>query len=210
MTNLELKNYIAAMLQREPSDLVYDSVDVLQNSVNNALLRAQRLVNFNLALSRGYLPLTDGTASWRNDMLNAKGGTSVSVKKVKSFYQEETFQNELLYFKESDNARLAKGSGGVYLYVAGSELYLMNKVTPLEGLYCVYYKQLEPLSDDTDTNFLTENISDWIVFQCIFELQFFLKEDERVQLSTGILADKWNSVLTWNASMHDEMDLSLD
>jgi hypothetical protein len=209
MNNLELKSYIAAMLQRELDDLVYDGVDVLQNAINDALARAQRLLDFKLSLERGYLPLVSGKANWRSDMLDGVGGSPVLVKKIKSLYTDDSYEREIRLLRESDAARL-HGAGGHYAFMTGSTVYVKNQDEVSDGFYSVYYSLLAPLSADTDTNYLTENISDWIVFQSYFQLQFFLKEDERAMQTAGILGDKWNSVQAWNASMYDETDISLD
>lgn len=209
MNFVTLKQHVAAMLQREPAELIYDSVDVLANAINNAQDRAQRLVDFKHAMKRGYLPLTNGTASWLNDMLDGVAGNPVLVKKFKSFYRDEDYLYELKTLREPDKARLGS-EGGEYIYLMGTNVYARGLSESIDGLYTIYYEKLADLSADTDTNFLTDFASDWIIFQAYFELQFFLKEDERAMQSAGILSDKWNSVVVWNDSMYDETDVSLD
>lgn len=210
MTFLELQQQVAGMLSRSVDDFTYNTFDNLKQAINNAQTRAQRLVDFNLSLARGYLPLTDGSANWRTGMLNAVGGTSVNVKKLVSLTTDENYSQPVTMLRESDRERLRTG-GGVYAFVVGETLYYMNSTDDsVGGLYTVYYQKLADLSADSDTNYLTENCHDWIVFQSMFELLHYMKEDERVQISAGILRDKWDSVLAWNASMEDEFDVSLD
>lgn len=51
-------------------------------------------------------------------------------------------------------------------------------------------------SDQND--FLLDNCFDWMLFYGITQLNFYLKEDQRVQLSSSMLKDTWDSMVTWN------------
>jgi hypothetical protein len=53
----------------------------------------------------------------------------------------------------------------------------------------------------TQTNFLVENCFDFLMFRSIAELNFFLKEDDRVQISAAVLDSYWNNVKMWNATV---------
>lgn len=61
------------------------------------------------------------------------------------------------------------------------------------------------------TDFFLEECSDWLLYRVIQELNFFLKEDQRVALSAQIVRDAWNSMVAWNADhAGTETDLNLD
>jgi hypothetical protein len=55
--------------------------------------------------------------------------------------------------------------------------------------------------DGTQTNFLLDFAFDFMTFRTIYELNFFLKEDQRVALSDKLLTDAWNNVIRWNATI---------
>lgn len=52
-----------------------------------------------------------------------------------------------------------------------------------------------------ETDFLLESCFDWLLYRCVFELNFFVKEDERVGLSTQLMTDAWNAMRAWNENL---------
>ncbi len=208
MTFLEIKNHTAAMLSRTVADFTLNGVSSLDRVINHAIQRAQRLVDFELAKKRGFLPLVDGKADYLEDMLDSSGGSAVTPKKLVSISLDEQMYQAVRLRGEREFERLG-GSMGVYAYFVGSMLYLENGENS-SGLYTVYLQHLPELVGNSDTNFLLKYCSDWVITQATFELQYYLKEDERVQLTAGLLRDKWDTVVAWNASLQSEQDLSLD
>jgi hypothetical protein len=63
------------------------------------------------------------------------------------------------------------------------------------------YTWLPQYSADSDTDFLTEHASTWLIYSSLGHLNFYLKEDQRVQLSTAILSTAWQAVITWNETL---------
>jgi hypothetical protein len=63
----------------------------------------------------------------------------------------------------------------------------------------------------TESDFLLVNCFDWLMYRCIYELNFFLKEDERVILSDKLMNEAWLALVEWNnqliASAVDDVDL---
>lgn len=53
----------------------------------------------------------------------------------------------------------------------------------------------------SETDFLIDNCFDWLMYRSIWELNFFLKEDERVQLSTDLIRDAWDALTSWNENL---------
>jgi len=53
----------------------------------------------------------------------------------------------------------------------------------------------------SETDFLLDNCFDWLQYRAIYELNFFLKEDERVQISDALMKDAWLACLSWNENM---------
>lgn len=54
---------------------------------------------------------------------------------------------------------------------------------------------------DHPTDFFLEDCEDFMLLRSIVELNFFLKEDQRVPISAAALKDSWESVLAWDASL---------
>jgi hypothetical protein len=52
-----------------------------------------------------------------------------------------------------------------------------------------------------ETDFLLTNCFDWLLYRTLWELNFFLKEDERVALSRDLINESWNAVLSWNENL---------
>ena len=207
MTFLEAQQYTAAMLGRDTTEFTLNGFNVLAKALNNACERAQRLVDFEYNKRLGYMELTNGTADFETDMLTSKGGSATTVKKIISLYADEDLMSAFPLRTESDLERLGCG-GGAYVLMLGTTLKVMNISNAVE-LYAVYQHKLPALATDGSSNFLLEHCGDYIVFQAMFELQHYMKEDDRIQLSAGILRDKWDSVLAWNSSLESEQDLTL-
>lgn len=52
-----------------------------------------------------------------------------------------------------------------------------------------------------ESDFLLDFCSDWLMYAAIEQLNFFLKEDERVTLSERLVSRAWNGVLSWNDNL---------
>jgi hypothetical protein len=55
--------------------------------------------------------------------------------------------------------------------------------------------------DATQTNFLLDYCFDFMMFRSIYELNFYLKEDSRVELSDKLMENIWDNVQKWNATI---------
>jgi len=66
------------------------------------------------------------------------------------------------------------------------------------------------LTADED-DFLLESCFDWLMYRAIWELNFYLKEDERVQISSALIGDAWNALRSYNENLimqaTDDVDL---
>lgn len=61
------------------------------------------------------------------------------------------------------------------------------------------------------TDFFLEYCSDWLLYRSLREVNFFLKDGQRVQVTEQMLADSWESVREWNGSINNfTNDASLD
>lgn len=55
--------------------------------------------------------------------------------------------------------------------------------------------------DDVLTDFFLEYCEDFMLLRSLVELNFFLKEDQRVPISAQAMEDSWKSVLAWDTSL---------
>jgi hypothetical protein len=73
-------------------------------------------------------------------------------------------------------------------------------------------KWLPDFSADADTSFLFDYCFDWLMFRSMWELNYFLKEDERFPVTSKMLDEYWNNIIQWNATVIgsnvDDVDLS--
>lgn len=64
----------------------------------------------------------------------------------------------------------------------------------------------------SENDFLLDSCFDWLMYRSVYELNFFLKEDDRVQISTNLISDAWNAMRSWNENLIsqsvDDADLS--
>lgn len=60
-------------------------------------------------------------------------------------------------------------------------------------------------------DFFLKDCIDWMMYKTIQELNMFLKEDQRVQISSAMMKDAWETVVNWNSRLTNTQDeLSLD
>jgi len=63
-----------------------------------------------------------------------------------------------------------------------------------------------------EQDFLLESCFDWLLYRSVYELNWFLKEDERVNVSRDLMGDAWNAMRAWNENLisqgTDDTDLS--
>ena len=88
------------------------------------------------------------------------------------------------------------GAYAVVIGVAKSSLSLSMDIFPTLG----EGYQLDVIKED-QTNFLLTYCFDYMMFRTIYELNFFLKEDARVQLSDKLMETIWENVQKWNATI---------
>jgi len=53
----------------------------------------------------------------------------------------------------------------------------------------------------SENDFLLDNCFDWLMYRAMWELNFFLKEDERVSLDRDLINESWEAVKSWNENL---------
>jgi hypothetical protein len=97
------------------------------------------------------------------------------------------------------------------VYVRGTTIYLTGIPNPITtgapvNIWIDVMSWLPDYVNPTDTDFFITLYTDWFVIKVIQQLNFYLKEDQRIQISANIVLDKWNSVLAHQNRMNDGND----
>lgn len=202
--------------------------DVLLQALNNSRLYAERLIDFELA--KGAIQIDGVTATGGGLLTNAKlfgTNTAASVKKILTPFlpinsAAQQFPVDLAT-KRSWNDRVKRRFEGArptdtsdFAEITDAPFQLVQQgnvimVTPPDTTalpsvsFTVYADALLWLPDytsaGTENDFLLDFCFDWLMYHSIQELNFFVKEDERVQLSSAMVKDAWNAIVKWNTEL---------
>lgn len=106
--------------------------------------------------------------------------------------------------------------GYFYLYRRNRDLFLApntclpNNPTSVDATLQVY-KYSDLYVNDIDTDFMLKYCADYLLYRSVRELNYYLKEDSRVQISNSVMTEAFQSLIAWNASLaNDDDDLTLD
>jgi len=196
--------------------------DLILQACNNARLYAERKIDFELSVNTVTIPAVDrfNGASLNTAVLYGTS-TSANVKKIRTPFVAMANGHQFpvdLWTKKKWNDRLKARYEGArptdtsdYACITDSPFVVVQDgfnifVAPADsnsllGTFPVYldcWLWLPPYVNGTENDFLLDNCFDWMMYRCIYELNFFLKEDERVELSTKLMGDSWDAVIKWN------------
>ncbi len=227
MTYREFKAQVAAYMNRDANSFKKGTLDLLDRAINMARRHAEREHNFELArcsvkvtvnltsggtlssavdyddpdvsisvkrIERAFLPTSEGTY-----VPIELAGRGKHMERLKRGFRGATTLSELVGISAwVPNYSLSQQGDKIYLHPGDTAAY-NNASSVVVALDVV--KFLEPYALDADTDFLLENAEDWLLFRSIFELNFFLKEDERVPVSANALREAWESVVKWDSQL---------
>ena len=239
-TAAQLRTAVAGFMQRDTTVFVRGDVDLLLVAVNNARLYAERRVDFELSKIDVVLPVVDllNGADLSTAVLATDLTTPVRVKKIitpfiglhggagPGNYPVDLWSRK----KWNDRVKMRWEAARPtdtedYAFITDAPFVVVQDgslvfITPPDSsaftvnpfpLWFNVVRWLDPYVDGTENDFLLDNCFDWMMFYCISQLNFFLKEDERVNLSAKMLADTWDSLVKWNneliMSSVDDVDL---
>lgn len=52
-----------------------------------------------------------------------------------------------------------------------------------------------------EEDFLLESAFDWLLYRAVWELNFFVKDDERVQIARDLINEAWQAIRGWNENL---------
>jgi hypothetical protein len=234
-TSGELRQEVAAFMHREPKDFVVGKTDTLLRAMNNARLFAERTVDFEYARVDVEVPNVSLTAGADLSTAVLAGTvTSIPVKKIKKAFLGYTNANGTFPIehitKDAWNARLQRqqrmtlpnespqtlSTGPLTLVQSGTKIFISPATETLGQTFTVYLDAIRWLPPYTtnglESDFILNTSFDWLMYRTIQELNFFLKEDDRVVLSAALVSAAWESLIGWNTNYIEQSaaDANLD
>ena len=220
----DFKTKVAAYINRDPSLFVVNGVDLLADAVNTAKMAAQRRYNFNQLKTYGFISTSATGAPLTSITADIAGLVPLRVKKIESVWQYDTTsptpqklrQINMIAANELKNIlptlltyqfepRTLPVTLKNRAYVYGGNFYVSGFPTPT--MFWVDVTQwLDDYSDDSDTDIFLTYYRDWMLFKTLQQLNAFLKETEKIQVSTALLDKAWDEVTMHDSEMADGDD----
>jgi len=207
------------------------SFDVLLQACNNARLYVERTVNLELARVSATLSVNLTTGGALSSAVLTGTATSVSVKHIRSaglaleddantvvpikIYNRDDYLRRVgRKFDNSTEIRTTdfeppKLPFGIFrladkIYVVPASGFASG--TTATTVHMDVFKWMDAYTSGAETDFLLDYCFDYMMFRCIMELNFFLKEDRRVELSSQVVQNAWESLKAWNAALVEQSD----
>lgn len=222
------------MLRTQATFATATAADVLLFAVNNAKKFAQRKHSFELnrlsatvsvsstptggdlttAVEYGTSTPVVVKAIERAYLTDPNSGQSYPIPIVSRSYDAYHMQKSIATgnFDTSIPSSQSLNSTDPKLIRQANKLYLSPSPESATTVYLDIVKWMPDYSDTVTEDFFLNECSDYMLYRSIVELNFFLKDDERVVVSQKKLDEVWDSVLAWdnclieNASQDAAMD----
>ena len=240
-TFAEMKTMVAAYMQRDATTFTVNAVDLLGKAVNQARKWAEMERSFELNRVQTQLAISLQNGTDISGMVLASDGTTpVTVKSIiKGFLalpdaatavfpidvitrDKHLERVERHYDRVNNLTDLPKGTPnfvgymavvrlGNLLYLAPNDSTLYNNATSVTVKFDSY-KFLADYSADGDTDFFLTTCENFMLLRSCYQLNFFLKDDQRVPISAAVMESAWNAVVRWDANLveADCADANLD
>lgn len=224
----ELKRQVAGYLNRPTASFVVDGLDLLSKAVYRARLWAQ--LNHNFEYNRCAITIPDVSTTSGASLSTAVlygTETAVPVKTIETAYLPVSsggaiveipigitqrrlhalaLRRKYAGIAPSDVASTNVLSMSKYEMVqVGRQIYIRPADTATLGatfdLHADAVRWSEIFTGDNDSDFFLQFGESFMLYRSLVELNFFLKEDERVQISAQVLQDAWNALLAWDTSL---------
>lgn len=232
----DFKLLVAAAAQRSASSFLVGDTDLLAVAINLVRKQVERRRDFELAKETADLTVTIGASA---DLANAKyAGTSTSIV-VKTILSAQISTDGVSFvpIEVSNRAKHVQSSLRRYEQAADIQEFVDTQPTSTHKFQLIRYGDsvyLSPSDTDSysgattvtvrmdivrwldeynsvdDTDFLLEHCTDYMLLETLKFLQYFVKEDVRVDISEAQLAKAWQGVIAWDANLvltGDDMNL---
>jgi hypothetical protein len=237
MTFANFKIFVAAYLNRDPASLIIGGVDILKEAINDAKRAGQREFDFPQLNKRAFIqgwyygtPITNAVdnpdsltpttvvvnhiyAAWRYASLLRSDGITDYIRTQKYEFMSEKSMRDIIPARNDalKEPNILPITYKQRAYVRGTDFFLTG-VTDKVWVWIDVIAMLPDYSADADTDFFLTDYRDWMLIKTLECLNFYLKDDDRVQISNAQMNLKWNSVLAHAnriADGHDQAN-SLD
>lgn len=205
MTFTEFKSMVAGYANRTAASFVLaDGTDILALAINEAKKEGQLEHDFLATRMDGYL-ITGVLGAELNTTTTTYGGaTAINVKKVRSVWscsatggriknldlEYESVESRLRPTEEEqDISKIRAFQRGTKLHVTGYE----TNTTFLVDVY----KWMPDYSVSVTTDFFLDNYVTWLKLRSLYQLNFYLKEDQRVNITQAALREAWDKVMAY-------------
>jgi hypothetical protein len=227
----ELKTAAAGFLNRDASAFVVGSFDVLLQACNNARLYVERTVNLEMARVLASVSVNLSTGGALSSAVLSGTATAVSVKHIKwagialaddattivpiKIYNRDDYlrrvQRKFANASTNNAAEFEAPNLPFGIFRLANQIYIVPASGFASGtssatVYMDVFKWMDSYVNGTETDFLLDYCFDYMLFRTISELNYFLKEDQRVALSTQVVKDAWESLKAWNAMIVEQSD----
>lgn len=230
ITQANLKIKIAAYINRTAAELVISSYDLILDAMNMAKLGAQRKHDFKMCRTRGFIQTSLLGAQMSTITSDAAATTPIVMKSLEAMgtyttdgsgnthwaqnVTARTSLDERLYHPNVNSwaqmANVAVPPGSVVWQTSQQLWWQEGTMVYVSGLtaaspFMVKGFQYLPDYDGTSgTNdfFLTYH-HDWLFVASLDYMNLFLKEDQRIQISSTKMEQLWNAVVSYDESFSE-------
>lgn len=220
MTLGTFRNMLAGYMGRDAGTFVVNNVNLLDRAINQARKWAERQHRFECARESVVIRGVSGTdgAALSQAVLITDEDTSVSVRTIERAYLpfpsgEGQFEIEV-WSRDADMrdvGRRYKGlentdsttqpssvnNGPMRLVRHNDLVYVSPRWTgaATRDVFMDVVKWMEDYVQEDDTDFFLDHCEDFMLLRGVAQLNFMLKEDQRVNISAAAMSQSWETVL---------------
>lgn len=200
----DFKKTVLAFVRRTTSSVVVDGQDMLSVAINAARKYSERMYDFEHCRVLGKLELNQNGASVNN--IRTPDDQPLAVKSIKAAYLKDTKTGQLFPIDIISRAQQfvlsdLDGISRTTLVRFGELLYLLPPSSDMQTVWLDVIRWLPDYVNDSDTDFLLTHCTDYMVLRTVQMLNFFLKEDVRIPVSSTLLEAAWKSVRVWDTNL---------
>jgi hypothetical protein len=235
-----MKAMVAAYMQRDAATFTVGTTDLLSAAINGARKWAELERNFELNRVQAQLSVSLQNGSDISNMKLLDGSTAVDAKSlIKGFLpmpdnangwfpidvimRDKHIEQVQRHYETVTNLatvtqrqpslvpffRIVRLGNTVYLTPADTSA--LGGSDPITVRFDII-KFLPDYSADADTDFLLQRCENFMLLRSAYQLNFFLKDDQRINISEAVLNSAWHSVVVWDSTLvtSNSADADLD
>lgn len=214
-----LKRVILGCVTRMSSSFQTSGQNYVDVAINNAIIYAQRKANFEWC--KDTVSVVCSPKGNIMQGVDSSGRTVLLKNIIKCFGDvEPTGHGDLSIPYLSRVSQIGESNAEKQHGVCGRSKAAIHQgqfvyITPQPSSvpYTMWFeavKWLPRVVVESDTNFLFTYGFDFLMYRSILELNFFIKEDERMNVTSSMLKDSWDSLMTWDASLLSPTETEID